>query len=215
VDFLHGHILGGTGAEPGCRKPKESIPMKASFVLLIASVCSLTAADMTVGTLYDSPLKSIESEAVSLAKAMPEAAFSFAPTQGAFEKARTFGGQVKHMASVIYMCAAAIKQEAIPVDLGGGEEGPASVKTKAEIIKFLQDAFAYGHGAMATITAANQLDMVKSPFNGPDMARGVIASLPVWHSFDHYGQMAVYARMNNVIPPASMPAPPPSDAKKK
>jgi len=25
----------------------------------------------------------------------------------------------------------------------------------------------------------------------------------VWHSFDHYGQMAVYARMNGVVPPAS------------
>jgi hypothetical protein len=25
----------------------------------------------------------------------------------------------------------------------------------------------------------------------------------VWHSFDHYGQMVVYARMNGVVPPAS------------
>ena len=26
---------------------------------------------------------------------------------------------------------------------------------------------------------------------------------PVWHSFDHYGQMVVYARMNGIVPPAS------------
>jgi hypothetical protein len=25
----------------------------------------------------------------------------------------------------------------------------------------------------------------------------------VWHTFDHYGQMVVYARMNGIIPPAS------------
>jgi hypothetical protein len=30
-----------------------------------------------------------------------------------------------------------------------------------------------------------------------------MATVTVWHSFDHYGQMVVYARMNGVIPPAS------------
>lgn len=189
--------------------------MKTTFALLIASACSLCAADMTVAALYDSQLKSAESEVVSLAKAMPESAYNFAPTQGAFEKVRTFGGQAKHIASVIYIVGAAARQEKPPVDLGAGEDGPASMQTKAEIVKFLQGAFAYGHEVMATLTAANQLDMVKSPFGGPDMARAALANLSIWHSFDHYGQMAVYARMNNVIPPASMPPPPPSDAKKK
>jgi hypothetical protein len=32
--------------------------------------------------------------------------------------------------------------------------------------------------------------------------------MPTSHTFDHYGQMVVYARMNGVVPPASMPAPP-------
>ena len=27
-----------------------------------------------------------------------------------------------------------------------------------------------------------------------------------WHSFDHYGQMVEYVRMNGIIPPASAPA---------
>jgi hypothetical protein len=183
--------------------------------LLIAAAGSLGAADLTVATLYDGQLKTAESEVVSLAKAMPEAAYNFAPTQGAFEKARTFGGQVKHIASVIYLCAAAAKQEKVPIELGAGEDGPANLKSKAEIVKFLQDAFAYGHSAMMSLTSANQLDMVKSPFPGPDMARGGIANLTIWHSFDHYGQMAVYARMNNVIPPASMPAPQPAAGAKK
>jgi hypothetical protein len=38
------------------------------------------------------------------------------------------------------------------------------------------------------------------------MARGAAALVPVWHSFDHYGQMVVYARMNGIVPPASRPA---------
>jgi len=186
--------------------------MKNTLALLLGSALSLCAADVTVATLYDSQLRIAEGEIVSLAKAVPESAYKFAPTGGAFEKVRTFGGQVKHLATVLYMASAAAQQEKPPVELGNGENGPVTVKTKAEIVQYLQDAFTYAHKAMGSMTAANQLDMVKSPFGSGEMARGGIASLTVWHSFDHYGQMVVYARMNNVVPPASMPPP---AAKKK
>jgi uncharacterized damage-inducible protein DinB len=190
--------------------------MKQTIALLIGTTLSLCAADVTVATLYNSQLSMAEGEIVSLAKAMPESAYNFAPTNGAFEKVRTFGGQAKHIAAVMYLVSAAAKQEKPPIDLGAGEDGPATVKTKAEIVKFLEDAFAYSHQAMGTLTAANQLDLVKAPFPGmQDTPRAAIANLAIWHSFDHYGQMVVYARMNKVIPPASQPAPPPAGAKKK
>ncbi len=188
--------------------------MKKTIAILIGSTLSMYAADVTVAKMYDSQLGMAESEIVSLAKAVPETAYAFAPTQGAFEKVRTFGAQAKHIATVMYMVSAAAKQEKPPVDLGAGEDGPATVKSKAEIVKYLQDAFAYAHKTMGTLTTANELDMLKPPFPGmPEMPRGALANLAIWHSFDHYGQMVVYARMNNVIPPASMPAPAP--AKKK
>ena len=28
-------------------------------------------------------------------------------------------------------------------------------------------------------------------------------SLLIWHSYDHYGQLVVYLRLNNIVPPAS------------
>ena len=69
---------------------------------------------------------------------------------------------------------------------------------------------------MAKLTAENQLEMVPGPFPGmPPMARAGIANLTIWHSFDHYGQMAVYARMNDVIPPARAPPPAAPQGKKK
>ena len=187
--------------------------MKKTLALLIGSAwalwvpgCARVAADMTVAKLYDSQLKITESEVVSLAEAMPESAYNFAPTQGAFEKARTFGEQVKHIATVNYMAGSAAAKEKPPVDLGTGEGGPESVKSKAQTVQYLKDSFAYGHTAMAKLTAENQLEMVPAPFPGmPPMARAGIANLAIWHSFDHYGQMAVYARMNGVIPPASAP----------
>ena len=105
---------------------------------------------------------------------------------------------------MVYIAAAAARQEKPPVDTGG-ESGPDAARSKDQIVQFVKAAFTYAHQAMATLTDRNQLDMVKSPFGGPDVARAGIASATVWHSFDHYGQMVEYLRMNGVIPPASRP----------
>ncbi len=175
--------------------------MKASLLLLFAAVLA-PAADMTVARMYDSQLKGIESEVVPLVKAMPADKFSFAPTNGEFKGVRTFAQQSKHLAAVIYMVAAATLQEKPPVDLGG-ENGPENVQTKEQIVSFVQGAFDYAHKAMNGLTAENGLQMVKSPFGGPDMARAGAANIAIWHTMDHYGQMVVYARMSGVVPPAS------------
>jgi hypothetical protein len=37
------------------------------------------------------------------------------------------------------------------------------------------------------------------------MTRMAIGNILLWHGFDHYGQMALYLRMNNIVPPASRP----------
>jgi uncharacterized damage-inducible protein DinB len=191
--------------------------MMKTIALLIGSAFALCAADITVATLYDSQLKMVQGEVVPLAEAVPESAYNFAPTQGAFEKVRTFGLQVKHIATVMYMVAAASAKEKPPLDLGTDENGPASIKSKAQIVQYLKDAFAYAHTSMAKLTAENQLELVPGPFPGmPPTARAGIANMAIWHTFDHYGQMAVYARLNGVIPPASMPPPAaPAAGKKK
>lgn len=181
--------------------------MKHTIAILFGSALLTSAAfgadKIAVSKLWDSQLGMIESEFVPLAEAMPADKYNFAPTGGKFDGVRTFALQVKHVASVMYMAAAAAKQEKPPVDLGSGENGPDTVTTKEQIVAYLKDAFAYAHKVMGTLTEQNQLDMVKSPFGGPDVARVGIASATVWHSFDHYGQMVVYARMNGIVPPAS------------
>jgi len=54
-----------------------------------------------------------------------------------------------------------------------------------------------------SLTDKNQLDMIEGPFGNNKSARGGLAMVAIWHPFDHYGQMVIYARMNGVIPPAS------------
>jgi hypothetical protein len=45
--------------------------------------------------------------------------------------------------------------------------------------------------------------MIQSAFGSNKTPRVGMANVNIWHPFDHYGQMVVYARMNGVVPPAS------------
>jgi hypothetical protein len=182
--------------------------MKPTLLLLLTNAFILTTANFAaepvlVAKLYDGELQAVESELVPLAEAMPADKYDFRPSEGAFKDVRTFGQQIKHVATVTYLVSAASQGRKPPLDLGKGESGPDSVRTKAEIVQYLKDAFAFGHKMTNMLTAQNQMDLVKSPFGGPDEPRGGIAHVAVWHSFDHYGQMVVYARMCGVVPPAS------------
>ncbi len=156
----------------------------------------------TVTQVLDRSLSGVENEFVPAAGAMPEDKYSFAPSNGEFKGVRTFAQQVKHVAAVNYMVGAAILEEKPPLDLGG-ENGPDSVKTKADIEKFLKDSFAYFHKAVGTINEGNMLNPIKSPFGNGTVTRLAMSTLIVGHCFDHYGQMVEYLRMNGIVPPAS------------
>jgi hypothetical protein len=179
-----------------------------AFLLLLAASGLALAQDAkpaehrTIAPVLDRGVAGVESEFVSAAGAMPEDKYSFAPTNGEFKGVRTFAQQVKHVAAVNYMVGAAILEEKPPVELGG-ENGPDSVKTKADIEKFLKDSFTYAHKAVGTINEGNLLNPIKSPFGENMVTRLGMATLIVGHCFDHYGQMVEYLRMNSIVPPAS------------
>ena len=156
----------------------------------------------TIAQVLDLSVTGVEKEFVPAAEAMPEDKYSFAPTNGEFKGVRTFAQQVKHVAAVNYILGATILGEKPPVELGG-ENGPDSIKTKADIVKFLKESFAYFHKAVASINEGNLLNSLKNPFGEGMVTRLSLATLNVGHCFDHYGQMAEYLRMNDIVPPAS------------
>jgi DinB superfamily len=179
----------------------------ASMLLLAASVLALgqdakPAERRTIAQVLDRTVTGVENEFVPAAEAMPEEKYSFAPTSGEFKSVRSFAQQAKHVAAVNYLVGAAILEEKPPAELGG-ENGPDSVKTKAEIVKFLKDSFAYVHKAVGGINEGNLLSPIKSPFGENTVTRLGMATLIVGHCFDHYGQMVEYLRMNGIVPPAS------------
>ena len=156
----------------------------------------------TIQMVLDRALINVEKEFVPAADAMPDDKYNFAPTNGEFKGVRTFAQQVKHIAAVNYMIGASILVEKPPVELGG-ENGPDAIASKADIIKFLKESFAYLHKAVASVNENNLTDPIKSPFGQGKTTRLGMSTLAVGHCFDHYGQMVEYLRMNGIIPPAS------------
>jgi len=157
----------------------------------------------TFASTYDHILSSVEKQVVEAAEAMPEDKFNFAPTgPGDFKGVRTFATQVKHIAVANYAFGSAILQEKPPIPMGG-PNGPDNISSRADILKYLKDSFAYAHKAMATINEGNVLTPTKGPFGDRPTTRLAMATSVLSHPFDHYGQMVVYLRMNGIIPPAS------------
>jgi len=156
----------------------------------------------TATQILDRTISNTEEEFVPAAEAMPEDKYGFAPTTGEFKGVRTFAQQIKHVASVNYEIAAALLEEKPPVDINS-EAGPASITSKADIIKYLKESFVYVHKAIASINETNFTETVRSPFGEGKVSRMGLATSISWHAYDHYGQMVVYLRMNGIIPPAS------------
>jgi len=176
------------------------------MLLPLVFTAALFAADplpTPVSKVFDGQLTVIERDLVPLAEAMPADKYDFAPASGEFKGVRNFGQQLSHTAAIIYAVSAAALAEKNPSEMGPNENGPATLKTKEQIVQYLKDSFAYAHKAMAKLTAENLTSPVPSPFGNGQQPRGSMASVAVWHSFDHYGQMVVYARMNGIVPPAS------------
>jgi uncharacterized damage-inducible protein DinB len=141
---------------------------------------------------------------VSAADAMPADKYGFAPTDGEFKGVRTFGQQVKHLAATNHILAAAAQGEEPPTG-AGDEMGPETVRTKAEILEYLNGSFEHLARAIAAIGDKNAA--VKSspisPLRGTEATRLALTVEAMIHAFDHYGQMVEYLRMNGVVPPAS------------
>ena len=138
--------------------------------------------------------------------AMPADKFGFAPTDGEFEGVRTFGQMVKHLSATNYILAAAALGEEPPTD-AGDEVGPESVRTKAEILDYLNGSFAQLAKAVKAIGQTNVAVNPSpiSPLKKGDVTRSALVAEALIHACDHYGQLVEYLRMNGVVPPASRP----------
>lgn len=129
---------------------------------------------------------------VRSAQKMPEENYSFKPT----ETVRSYGQIIGHVADAQYLfCSIAL-----------GEKNPAldiehTKTSKADLIAALNTAFAYCDKAYDGMTDASAVQMVK--LFGNDAPRLGALTVNNMHNLEHYGNLATYMRMKNLVPPSS------------
>lgn len=174
-------------------------------VILLLSAASIVAQvepptePRTVSQVVDYWVTNTEQLLVPAADAMPEANYSFAPSNGDFSGVRSFADQIKHLAAANYQLAAATLGEEPPAGTDH-ERGPESVKTKAQVMGYLKGSFTTLHRAAAALNENNMDEPIPSKDNRTRLLMLIDALV---HSSNHYGQMVEYLRMNKIIPPAS------------
>ena len=155
---------------------------------------------LTVKQILDRNVGGAEQMVSAAAEAMPEEKYTFAPTNGEFKGVRTFAQMAKHVAVVNFMNAAALLGEKTPIDVGENENGADSIRTKAQILEFLKNSFAYWRKATATLDEKNLMMPTKDPWSGTQVPRLMFVTTGISHPWEMYGQMAIYLRMNRIDP---------------
>lgn len=177
-----------------------------------------TAAEIakkeTVASAFTHGFSYQEYQVRSAAEAMPEDKYSFRPIENNFKnetpgygpaQLRTFAEQVKHVACANFAFAAEMDGATPPPACDKG--GPSPAKTKKELLIYLRDSFAAVNKSLAAMNEKNMFDPIEGPYAAPATRLG-LANTIIWHAADHYGQMALYLRLNGIVPPSSRPNPP-------
>jgi hypothetical protein len=166
-------------------------------IFLVSVLLSATVHADPVSDAYLRQLSVLEQDLVPLIEAVPTERYGFRPT----DDVRTFGEQVKHAATMIYMTAAIVLEEPSPYGPGTNDNGPDLIQTKENIVDYLKASLEYARRAMKSLSEKNHLDPLKTYFG--TQLRIEVAAGVMYHSYNHYGQMVVYARLNRIVPPAS------------
>ena len=93
------------------------------------------------------------------------------------------------------MCAAAAGETA---PQSGIEKGKTS---KADLSKALNDSIAYCNKVIDGMNDQKGMEVIKF-FTGPTPRLFVLA-FNVAHSYEHYGNLVTYMRLNKIVPPSS------------
>jgi len=141
----------------------------------------------------------IGNKLIAMAQDFPEDKYDFKVQKDE----RTFAQNLLHAAALDFVLIRRISGSNLGPDFGEGDNPSRDVfKTKANVVKFVQEAVADGAKVIQQQGDAG-LDNT-SKFFGNRMAHNShIWTFAIEHSGEHYGQLVVYYRANNLVPPDS------------
>ena len=135
---------------------------------------------------------------IEAAEAMPAGEYAFKPTP----QIRSFAELIGHVATANYLFCSVAKGEPMPSMVNIEK----TVTDKAGVVKALGDALTYCDGAYKETTDANANNMVKLPAIGAaggQSTRALVLMFNTTHNNEHYGNVILYLRLKNIVPPST------------
>jgi pimeloyl-ACP methyl ester carboxylesterase/uncharacterized damage-inducible protein DinB len=144
----------------------------------------------------------IGNKLIAMAQDFPEDKYDFKLQKDQ----RTFAQNLLHAAALDYVLIRRVSGSNLGPDFGEGDNPSRDVfKTKADVVKFVQEAVADGANVIQQQGDAG-LDKTSKFFGNRLAHNSSIWMSAIEHSAEHYGQLVVYYRANNLVPPASRPS---------
>lgn len=136
-----------------------------------------------------------QDQIVKLIDVFPQDKMTWRPSEGV----RSVSETILHIVGSTYMLSSAL---GTPLPEGLDPQGIEKVTTdKAEILKYVNEAYAFASEAVASVSDEQMNDTVELPF-GTFSKRALIMIIAT-HSYEHKGQLIAYARVNGITPPWS------------
>ena len=140
---------------------------------------------------------------IAMAKDFPEDKYDFKVQKDE----RTFAENLLHVAAVDYDLISRVSGSNVGPDSVKGTHNPSRdvYKTKADVVKLIEQAVADG---ATVIKQQGDAGLDKTMPFAWETGKHVVHNSYIWitaieHSTEHFGQLVVYYRANNLVPPES------------
>ena len=171
-------------------------------VLLVATTAGKPAAQgVTLAGDLIKDWKAQKETMLRIADAMPEDKLGFRPTV----PQRSYGEQILHVAgaNIMLMKFLGAKAAAPPINDADLSVFGLKAASKADILRALGDSYDFGEAVLREFADASLIQTVTGPRWIGEVTRAKMVYYTLGHTQDIYGQMAVYLRLNGIVPPAS------------
>lgn len=173
--------------------------LAAAFVVLaLPSICAAQAAPNPLTASARTQLNALTGLVVRSAEKIPQDLYSFRATP----EVRSIGELFGHIADALFsMCSTA----------AGTKSGRAGIEKKVtakpELIASLKEGVSYCNTIFDGMNDQKGTEAV--PFYFGPTPRLSVLYFAVTHTYEHYGNLVTYMRLNKIVPPSSEPAKPP------
>jgi uncharacterized damage-inducible protein DinB len=173
--------------------------MKTPLLLIPLAICSLTAiaagqgSKSPVSDALRSTAKRSSTNLIAAAEQMPAGKYGFKPTPAQM----SVGDIVAHLSGGNdYLCSSI-----------SGVQAPKRSEmnkgaTKAQLVSALKESFRFCDEALAKVDDSALTDKVPF-FGGREVSRAEMMFVAAEDWADHYSQLAIYLRLNGLLPPTA------------